>query len=634
MTDTGPDDWVSPPSAAPAAPAGNDDWVSGSAPSPSGDADSGAGAFGYGIVKGTPFGSRIASAGTSAAVALGHKLDDWGLLNEDQKKAIAGLPQDYSSASEALATKGGQAAEEHPWIYGAGQALPMIMTPGAATTKGAAIYGGALGAGEAESPGGAIVKGALGAAGGAGSAALANSVLPVVGGTARKTILDAAKRLDVSMPRYSVGLPITQMLGKIGFSIPGAAAPLEKGTAKSIEELGNAATQAAAGATTESAGKTASASLKNWIGPVSQRTVDQKYNYANSLMNQGVQSPLSNTVSEFNQIMGKRGAYGEQMTGPVAKLIQDANNVPGGLTYNAMKDLRTRLGSMTSSWDQFGPKELEDVEVQRLWGALSSDLDNAALRAGGPQALAAHNDASATYKKIKDNRDRLAELLGGSRMDAQPEKVFGKLQAAAAPGKAGDLDLLTRASRSVPPQDWDEISRGFVSNLGRDATDDSFSTSRFLTGYSKISDKAKDILFNQNPQLRTNLDDLATVSTRWKDLGRYGNPTHSGMHAVGPVAMLEGARHPAEAITAFLGFKAMGKFLASPAGAGTISNWTSAVESGNANRIRNAAVRTAATAGAQLGAKVDPMALAALALQRYLPEHEGAGDTGGGGQPQ
>jgi hypothetical protein len=597
---------------------------------PTSDADSSAGAFGYGVIKGIPGGSKIAAAGNAGIGWLARKADEYGLLNEDQKKAVAGLPQDYTSASEALATKGGQAAEAHPWLYAGGQSLPMIMTPGAATAKGAAIYGGALGAGEGESVGGSLVKGTLGAAGGAGGAALANSVLPAVGGVARQTILDAAKRLNVTMPRYSVGLPITQMAGKLGFSIPGAAAPLEEGTAKSIEGLGDAATQAAAGATTRGAGKTASTSLKNWIGPTSQNIVDQRYAYANSLMNQRVQSPISNTVGAFNQIMGKRGAYGEKMTGPVAKLIQDANNVPGGLTYNAMKDLRTRLGSLTDSWGQVGPKELEDNEVEHLWGALSGDLTNAARRAGGQDAVDANNTASATFKAITDNRQRLQELLGGSKMDAQPENVFGNIQAAAQPGKAGDLDLLQRAQQAVPANDWDQISRGFVSNLGRDPTDGSFSTARFLTGYSKIDDKAKDILFNQNPALRQNLDDLATVSQQWKSLGRYANPTHSGMHAVGPVAMVEGARHPAEAITAFLGFKAMGKFLASPAGSGAVTNWTRAVGSGNAEAIRNAAVRTAATAGAQLGAKIDPKPLAAWALQHYTEhEGEGAGDQSG-----
>lgn len=603
----------------------------GGAPAVSGDGDSSAGAFGYGVIKGTPGGAKIAAAGVPIAMRIGNALN-WlkGGPNADQIKAMGGLPQDYTSASEALATKGGQAAEEHPWIYGAGQALPMIMTPGATTAKGAAIYGGSLGAGEAESPGEALVKGTLGAAGGAGSAALANAVLPAVGSVARQTILDAAKRLKTTMPRYSVGLPVTQMAGKLGFSIPGAAAPLEEATGESIEGLSSAAERTAAGATKQSAASAASSGLKDWIGPISRGDVDAKYNaVTQALTNPNATTPLSATQSIANRITANRGRL--QDPSGALQQVQRALDTGEG-TYNEIKALRSSIGEQLAPGSIL-PAGVQGSELKQIYDGLSSDLERAAYTSGGQTAVAAHNAATAFAKDVATKREQLTKLLGGPQAGSSDEAVFGAIKRVAGTTDSANIALLRQAKNAMPAQSWDELSRGMVSTLGRDG-DGNFSTAKFITDYGKISDDAKAELFGHNPQLQANLDDLKTVSQRWKDLGRYANPTHSGMHAVGPVAMLEGAKHPAEAITAFLGFKAMGKFLASPAGAGATANWTRAVSSGNAQLIRNAAVRTAATAGAQLGAKVDPMPLAALALEHYLSGRgEGAGDQSGN-QPQ
>ena len=636
MTDAGPDDWIAagtPPAAAPTAEGAND-WVKPPSGTPPASEDGGAGAFGYGVLKATPFGTKTAAAGTSVTAALMRKLDQLGLLNEDQKKALAGLPEDYGSASTQMAARGEQEAAAHPYWYAAGTALPMIMAPGQSTFKGAMTYGGLLGAGEGEDIPGSVAHGALGALGGALGLGAAKAFTPAAGAV-RSAVLEAAKNLGVTMPRYSVGLPITQMAGKIGFSVPGAAAPLEEATRESIEGLGSAAERAAAGATKESAGAAASAGLKNWIGPVSDNIVNQRYAYANGLMRPGVQSPLTDTVGAFNQLAAKRGAYGEQMTGPVAKLINDANSVPGGLTYDAMKNLRTRLDTMSSSWGQIGPKELDDAEIARLHGALSNDLNRAAMRAGGPQAVAAHNVANNTYKTIADNRKQLTSLLGGPQGDASNEAVFWAIKRVAGETSAANVALLQRARAAIPAQHWDELSRGMVSTLGRDI-DGNFSPLRFMTDYGKISPAAKNELFAGNTPLRQNLDDLATVSEQWKKLGRYANPSGTAGHGAGIGMALEGAHHPVEVLGTFLGAKAMGKFLASPAGAGAASTWVRAMGSGNADMIRNAATRVSATAGAQLGARVDPVALGAFALQHYLPEHQtgGAGDSGGGGQPQ
>jgi hypothetical protein len=205
--------------------------------------------------------------------------------------------------------------------------------------------------------------------------------------------------------------------------------------------------------------------------------------------------------------------------------------------------------------------------------------------------------------------------------------VFGAIKRAAGSTSTADIDLLRQASQAVTPQSWRELSQGFISTLGRDA-EGNFSPQRYITDYGKISDPAKGVLFGGGMQQP--LDDLAKVSSQWKSLYKYANPSGTAGHGAGIGMAIEGWRHPLKTLAAYMTGGQLGKFLATPAGAGASANWVRAVGSGNLNTIRDAAQRISGTAGAQIGARVDPMALAALAMERPW-EGEG-GEHGGGDQ--
>lgn len=261
------------------------------------------------------------------------------------------------------------------------------------------------------------------------------------------------------------------------------------------------------------------------------------------------------------------------------------------------------------------PAGVQGSELKQIYDGLSTDLERAAYNAGGQQGVDAHNVATSLARDAQAKRDQLASLLGGPAAGSSDEKVFGALKRAAGVTDTANVDLLQKASDAVTPQSWDEVSRGMVSTLGRDA-DGGFSPARYLADYGKISDKAKDILFKQNTQLRQNLDDLATVSAKWKTLGKLANVSASAGHAAGMAAMYEGARHPLKALALGLPAYGIGKLLATPAGAAAAGNWVTAVSAGRPELIRQAAMRVSATASAQFGARVNPMSLAALATER------------------
>lgn len=141
-----------------------------------------AGAVGYGVLKGVPLGRTIAEAGTVGAGKVLSALPDW-MLNEDQRKAIAGLPTSMGQARTRMEATGQRAEAEHPLLTTGAElasgAATIPMAPAAkiagylggaapgvlARTAGAGVYGGILGGlygGEQGSPGWGAMYGAAG----------------------------------------------------------------------------------------------------------------------------------------------------------------------------------------------------------------------------------------------------------------------------------------------------------------------------------------------------------------------------------------------------------------------------------------------------------------------------------------
>jgi hypothetical protein len=82
--------------------------------------------------------------------------------------------------------------------------------------------------------------------------------------------------------------------------------------------------------------------------------------------------------------------------------------------------------------------------------------------------------------------------------------------------------------------DWNEVGSTIVSKLGRDV-EGNFSPRRFLTDYGKISDAGKNVLFRSGGKstLADSLDDIATISSRFKELEKYANPSGTSRSMMG-----------------------------------------------------------------------------------------------------
>ena len=90
-------------------------------------------------------------------------------------------------------------------------------------------------------------------------------------------------------------------------------------------------------------------------------------------------------------------------------------------------------------------------------------------------------------------------------------------------GPRADINKLAQARKVMGADDWNEVASSVVSRLGRDV-EGNFSPQRFLTDYGNMSDAGRNLLFKStNNPLKTHLDDIAEVSSRFKRLQQFAN---------------------------------------------------------------------------------------------------------------
>jgi hypothetical protein len=188
-----------------------------------------------------------------------------------------------------------------------------------------------------------------------------------------------------------------------------------------------------------------------------------------------------------------------------AALQQDVQGNLGGVPFDALRSLRTKVGSML---DDALVSGVPGGELKKLYGAISKDIQGAA------DAVGAGEDFSRQSNYYKARMDRientLDSVLGKGR---EPEAIFK----AVAPTDVESVNKVRRVMRSLNPEERQTVSEAIVNRLGRatpgkqDITGEKFSSDTFLTNWSRINPSAKSQLF-PNPDMRQKLDSIAEVS--------------------------------------------------------------------------------------------------------------------------
>ena len=465
----------------------------------------------------------------------------------------------FTRGRDAARADQDQLNEAHPWAYGAGRLFGSVLTPipgigtagglGARALRGAiggAIGGGLTGAGESISRGESLPEigaqtatgvGVGGALGGAfGSAFGPRLIRPATtpGGQAAET----AARLGAPLSRGLTSDSPTIQMTTAGYrAAPVIGSMINARTARTAEAAGEhleSISQDLAG------GATSRAAADVVMRPALQDVINNNKTRANAIYGnvRGMIDPnrpyqLPQTQAMLDQVVAERQAAG--WNNPEQGLEQFRNVAERG-SFNGAH--RARVDARDAGNVVNPNPGYNSADYNRLTGAMTSDLRSLVHTEGGQKALDAFDSTEKEFGSLADQNELLGHVLN-SRGQGAVETLLR-----AAGERHGDAQLLAGLKRTMQPADFEHIGGALLSELGRTAPSDPFSFAKFVTGYKKLSDPAKNVLFS--PSHRA---DIEAIFGMGKHLGKAleeSSTSHSSM----PLLMFEALKQAAEIATA------------------------------------------------------------------------------------
>ncbi len=386
-------------------------------------------------------------------------------------------------------------------------------------------------------------------------------------------VSQSAENLGVAIPRAATSDRMaTQRLGQTVTKVPFGGGPLVKASERAIDQMGQAhegIVRSLGSGERLSAGEAALAGLVRYIGPKTKEKVTKAYDLVDDLVDDTTLTIARKTEEVAAKILADREASTLQGKSAALREVRGAIAAEEGLTYKGIKGLRTNIGELMDTGIGL-PMNMKQSELSRIYAALSEDLKIAAKNAGGPLALRAFERANKFNRLIQARREKLLQITKAK----SEEQVFERLAAAASSSARGDIKLLRQARKAIGKDAWPEFVSGVVARLGRDK-EGKFTAARFVgnQGWSGLTPQGRLELFAGNRQAAKALTDLALVSSRFKELARFSNPSGTGQMVIGAGQVFYLWHEPMTAITAVLGAQLMARALAKPRAAIEISRW-------------------------------------------------------------
>lgn len=234
----------------------------------------------------------------------------------------------------------------------------------------------------------------------------------------------------------------------------------------------------------------------------------------------------------------------ERVLRPVLERIEALTADEGqGLSFEALRSVRTDLGRLIGGPPNAASAPSSDTAVylRQLYGALTDDMA-AVARGAGPGAAHALSLAD-RYTRLNRGQNLPAlERIIGSGTDEQVYRI-----AFPANGKP-DPQTLLRLRRNLEPAEWNTLAATVLDRMGTATpgargAGDTFSVATFLTNWNKLranGDGARAVLFGggDNARLIPELDRLARVADRLRDVQRMGNPSGTARNLIAGAGML------------------------------------------------------------------------------------------------
>ena len=395
-------------------------------------------------------------------------------------------------------------------------------------------------------------------------------------------VAEAGQRLGVDIPRAATSDSMTiQQAGKTIANAPFAGTPLRRASAEAVSGLQDAALRVREGYGTGSvanAGGMAREGIENYAKTTLGARVKASYDAVDGLVTQNVVTPLSRTAKVAGDILSSRANSQVPGRSRAVGLVEKALSAKDGLNYQGLKDLRTSVGELLEN-PSLVPANMSQSELKRIYGGLTDDLRNAVARSGGEKAAKAFDDANTVAANVAKEREALQSVLGRQTSD---EGIFSRIESMAGSTARADQNGLMRVRGAVGKDTWDEIASGVIARLGNEANGN-FSPDQFLTKYNKLSNTGKSLLFGGKQEMAKSLEDIATVSQRFKQLNQYANPSGTAGSTLTGIAGYGLASNPMTTIASLVGGRTLSSVLAKPRSSKSLANWAKAYEEATLN---------------------------------------------------
>lgn len=258
--------------------------------------------------------------------------------------------------------------------------------------------------------------------------------------------------------------------------------------------------------------------------------------------------------------------------GLLGRMLEAVNNPRWSANLQTLRDMRSEIRRLASGMADTERNVLRHSDLERLQGALTSDMVSL-LERNAVAARRAGNEAGARSFERSINMFRRADrftALSMQRMEAV-ERMFNATSAeslersifnAAKTKGRGNNAALRVLDRMLRPEEISQISSGIIREMGRvngsargQTQQANFSVSSFVTNWQNMTPEARSILFKG--EHRAALDDLVRVANRLANVEALANTSRSGTNTlnVGSVLAAGGAvaTGAIDAMTAGLG---------------------------------------------------------------------------------
>lgn len=401
---------------------------------------------------------------------------------------------------------------------------------------------------------GALTAGASGALSGFGmaegglenratSAAITAPIAAVTGGLLSKLTAPSigneaasvANELGIGLPAgAATGSRTIQALEQGLATTPGGVGVIGKAYQNATDQLGEAVSNTASKIgrplTKQGAGEKIVSGATKAIDKF-QTTRTELDNAAESIIGTSRPASLNNIKKlrdELTLVTDKKSRNPEviRSLSEIKNILDDADK--SGINYQDLRKIRTRIGQELDKPSLADVSPADEANLRRLYGAIRSDLYDTAATAGDDavKALSKHDRYVRYYSNT--NQPVLKKIID----QGTDESAFNYAITSAQDGGS----KLQSLKRSLPKNEWDDVSATVLANLGRPTAgnqgatalgelSDEFSVNTFLTNYNKMSPEARKVLWKNTRYdgIERDLDSIVKTAQALKDPQRYAN---------------------------------------------------------------------------------------------------------------